>query len=301
MAGPGAGESLVIVVQGIGADARLELDPPVIVGRGADADVQLRHPLISRRHAELTTTPDGHVLVRDLETTNGTVANGELLRAQTLDCGWSAAIQIGPYELLVTPAAPGAASTAIFATEGESRSSATTTLLFSDIVDSTRINVGLGDHAWRALRAEHDAIVRRAVAAHRGRQVKSMGDGFMLAFPSAADGLAAATCIQRALAARNAGTEHPLVVRMGLHVGEAMMDADDLVGAHVAFAARVATHAAGGEVLASDMVVSLVRQLGTFRFGPSRTIRAKGWDEPQVVHPLRWDEGATPHESQHAG
>jgi class 3 adenylate cyclase len=300
MAGPDAVESLVIVVRGIGADARLELDPPVVVGRGADADVQLRHPLISRRHAELTTTADGHVLVRDLETTNGTVANGERLQAQALDCGWSAVVQIGPYELLVAPAAPGVASTAIFATDVGSRSSATTTLLFSDIVDSTRINVGLGDHAWRALRAEHDAIVRRAVAAHRGRQVKSMGDGFMLAFPSAADGLAAATCIQRALAARNGGAEHPLVVRMGLHVGEAVVDADDFVGAHVAFAARLATHATGGEVLVSDLLVSLVGQLGTFRFGPSRAIRAKGWEQPQVVYPLRWEEEA-PSDASHAG
>ena len=86
---------------------------------------------------------------------------------------------------------------------------------------------------------EHNAIVRQQLAAHGGYEVKSMGDGFMLAFGSALEGLRCAIGMQRAFAEHNAAAAEPVAVRIGLHTGEAIREADDFFGSHVNLAARV--------------------------------------------------------------
>ncbi|MEE9284704.1 MAG: adenylate/guanylate cyclase domain-containing protein, partial [Dehalococcoidia bacterium] len=121
----------------------------------------------------------------------------------------------------------------------------TVTILFSDIEGSTAMTERLGDQAWLKLLRGHNATVREQVAAHEGFEVKSEGDGFMLAFGSARKALECAVDIQRAFAERNESADEPIQVRIGLHTGEAIKEADpdgqaDFYGKNVILAARIA-------------------------------------------------------------
>lgn len=132
-------------------------------------------------------------------------------------------------------------------------SDGTITLLFSDIADSTELNRRLGDDAFARLLASHDQVVSRLVHQHGGRVVKTQGDGFMAAFH---DPVQAARCALRLRddLADHDGVGHPLALRIGLHTGAAVTTDADVFGESVAFAARVASDAGGGEVVASDAV-----------------------------------------------
>lgn len=159
----------------------------------------------------------------------------------------------------------------------------TVTLLFSDIENSTPLNEQLGDAKWMELLRAHNAIIDAEVKAHHGYVVKTMGDGYMVAFKGAADGLRCAIAIQEAMTGRNDG----LRVRIGLHTGEMTRAGDDFFGRHVNLAARVAGHAVGGEVLVSGVVHELVAGQGfTFVDGGERTM--KGFEEPVRVWAVRW-------------
>jgi eukaryotic-like serine/threonine-protein kinase len=96
------------------------------------------------------------------------------------------------------------------------------------------------------------------VNAHGGFEVKSEGDGFMVAFQSAGKALACAAAIKRALLARNDGATEPVKVRMGLHAGEVIKEGEDFFGRNVIMAARVASQASDGEILTSGVVKALL-------------------------------------------
>ncbi|MGH2837383.1 MAG: protein kinase domain-containing protein, partial [Thermoleophilaceae bacterium] len=126
----------------------------------------------------------------------------------------------------------------------------TVTIMFSDIQDSTVLTERLGDRLWLELLGEHDRIVREQLERHDGYEVKSQGDGFMLAFASARSAIHCAIAIQRELAAlREKNPEQPLHVRIGLHAGEVIRDRDDFFGKNVILAARIGARATGGQVL----------------------------------------------------
>jgi DNA-binding CsgD family transcriptional regulator len=135
---------------------------------------------------------------------------------------------------------------------------------------------------------EHNTIVRDQLAAHGGYEVKSMGDGFMLAFASAAAGLRCAVGLQEALASRNTTAEVPLQVRVGLHTGEAVREAGDFFGNDVNRAARIAGTAGGGEILVSPLLRDLVQESGKFRFDRPRTVQLKGFPPSQQVVRVLW-------------
>ena len=130
------------------------------------------------------------------------------------------------------------------------------TVLFTDIVDSTRRATELGDRRWRDLMARHEAIVRDRLARFRGHEVKTLGDGFLSRF----DG--AARAIRCAAAIRDAVLPLGLELRAGLHTGEVEVVEDDVHGIAVAIAARVAATAAPGEVIVSRTVRDLVAGSG---------------------------------------
>lgn len=130
------------------------------------------------------------------------------------------------------------------------------TVLFTDIVGSTMRAAALGDQPWGDLLAEHDLIVRGCLARHRGREIKSVGDGFLALF----DGPARAVRAARAIVAEV--TALGLEVRAGLHTGEVELVGDDVAGLAVHIAARVMGEAAGGEVMASSTVHDLVAGSG---------------------------------------
>ncbi|GAB4327229.1 MAG: hypothetical protein Kow0010_10710 [Dehalococcoidia bacterium] len=164
----------------------------------------------------------------------------------------------------------------------------TVTLMFTDIVDSTALTQRLGDSTWVSLLHEHNAIVERAVNEHRGHVVKTMGDGFMVAFPSARDGLRCAIAIQRAIASRNDSVDEPIDVRMGLHTGEPVQEAGDFFGTHVNLAARIGAVAAGGEILVSSLLAQLVQPSGDFELEPGTTMTLKGLAGTHQVHRVAW-------------
>ena len=169
-------------------------------------------------------------------------------------------------------------------------SDGTVTLMFSDIEGSTAINERLGDARWVELLREHNSIVRGQAAAHGGFEVKSQGDGFMIAYDSARRALACAAAIQRAFASRNeARSDQPLRVRIGLHTGEVIREGDDFFGRHVALAARVAAQARGGEVLASSLLRELTEGAPDLRFDNGREAELKGLDGTHRVFSLQWE------------
>jgi class 3 adenylate cyclase len=164
----------------------------------------------------------------------------------------------------------------------------TVTILFSDIEGSTEMTERLGDQKWMELLSEHNAIVREQVAAHDGFEVKSQGDGFMLAFQSARRALQCAAEIQRAFARRNESAEEPIRVRMGLHTGEAIKDGDDFFGKHVNLAARIAGQASGGEILVSSLLKELTDSGGDIPFGEEREVELKGLSGSHRVYEVVW-------------
>ena len=127
-------------------------------------------------------------------------------------------------------------------------------------------------------------MVREAADKHRGFVVKSQGDGFMLAFPSAASALRASLDMRDRISAGFEGL--PIRIRAGLHSGEAIKHDDDFYGKTVVVAARISALALGDEILASNLVYALSRSLGTFKFGNSRTASLKGLDGTFELHPV---------------
>jgi class 3 adenylate cyclase len=131
-----------------------------------------------------------------------------------------------------------------------------TTVLFTDLVDSTRRAAAMGDAAWRDLLDRHDAVVRRRLACFRGDEVVSTGDGFLATF----DGPARA--VRCALAITAAVRELGLEVRVGVHTGEVELRGSNVGGLGVHIGARVASLAGPGEVLVSYTVKGLVAGAG---------------------------------------
>ena len=130
------------------------------------------------------------------------------------------------------------------------------TVLFTDIVDSTRLTSDLGDTLWRDLLEAHHAVVRHELAVYRGQEVKSTGDGFHALF----DGPARA--IRCGCAIRESTTQIGMSVRVGMHTGECEIRSDQIEGVAVHIAARVAALAEGGEVLVSQTVKDMVAGAG---------------------------------------
>jgi class 3 adenylate cyclase/pimeloyl-ACP methyl ester carboxylesterase len=130
------------------------------------------------------------------------------------------------------------------------------TVLFTDIVASTERAAGLGDKAWRALLDTHHGIVRGQLARHRGREIKTAGDGFLATFDGPARAIRCASAISDAV--RPLGIE----VRAGLHTGECELMGDDVGGIAVHIGARVVAEAAPSEVLVSSTVKDLVAGSG---------------------------------------
>jgi len=153
----------------------------------------------------------------------------------------------------------------------------TVTILFSDIEGSTVLNERLGDVRWLELLRAHNRIIREHVQACGGFEVKSQGDGFMIAFPSARRAIQCARAIQDAMVRDLAGhPDGPIRVRIGLHTGEAIREESDFYGKNVVVAARIADEAQGGEILASSVVKQLTESAGDVGFEDAREVELAG-------------------------
>lgn len=149
------------------------------------------------------------------------------------------------------------------------------TVLFTDIVGSTERAAELGDGGWRRLVERHDALMREEVERHRGRFVKSLGDGMLATF----DGPSRA--ISAAIAIRDGIRELDLELRAGLHTGECeLLAGDDIGGLAVHIGARITSLAAPGEVIVSSTVRDLI-------VGSGQALTDRGEHELKGV-PGRW-------------
>jgi class 3 adenylate cyclase len=146
------------------------------------------------------------------------------------------------------------------------------TVLFTDIVGSTKRSAALGDREWIVLRRRHDEIVREELAHYRGREIKTMGDGFLATFEGPARGVLCARVIADRI--RALGIE----IRAGLHTGEVEFEGDDIAGISVTIGARVSALAGASEVLVSRTVRDLTAGSG-FTFEDAGEHELKGVPE----------------------
>jgi class 3 adenylate cyclase len=162
------------------------------------------------------------------------------------------------------------------------------TVLFTDIVDSTALTQTLGDEAAMALLGVHDTIVRDALSASGGREVKHTGDGIMAAFISTAGAVRCAIQIQRELDKHaQANPERPLKVRVGAAAGEPVEQHNDLFGSTVQLACRLCEHAAPEQILVSNAIAELCIGKG-LRFEDLGEVALKGFGHPVRVHAAAW-------------
>ena len=160
------------------------------------------------------------------------------------------------------------------------RDSGVRTVMFTDIVGSTEMCSRHGDEVAIAMLGVHDRIVREALAANHGREVKHTGDGIMAAFHSPACAVRGACQIQRGLTDHNGnGAAHPVIVRIGITAGEPVSQADDLFGSTVQLAARLCAQAEPGQILVSNVVADLCIGKG-IKFHDTGHAHLKGFDAP---------------------
>ncbi|HEY5026057.1 MAG TPA: adenylate/guanylate cyclase domain-containing protein [Acidimicrobiales bacterium] len=128
------------------------------------------------------------------------------------------------------------------------------TVLFTDLVGSTELAAALTLEAGGELRRKHFSMLRQAIAASGGTEVKSLGDGVMVVFPVASAALSCAVAMQQAVDRDNASAERPLGLRIGLSTGEVIGETDDYFGDPVIEAPRLCAQADGGQILVTDLV-----------------------------------------------
>ncbi len=170
------------------------------------------------------------------------------------------------------------------ASETAERGRSVATVLFTDLVGHTEMMSRLGDERGRDVLREHERITRETLAAHGGKEVKTMGDGFMASFASVTRAVECAIALQRSFAGHEG---EPLSVRVGLNAGEPIEEDGDLFGATVILASRIAAKAAGGEILVADTVRGLCSGKG-FLFADRGEFVAKGFEEPVRVYEISW-------------
>src|SRR5215831_1000387 len=135
----------------------------------------------------------------------------------------------------------------------------TLTFLFTDIEGSTALLRRVGEDAYARLLGDHHALIRSVLAAHDGRELNTLGDGFFAAFSSPRACVAAVVAMQQALEGHGWPAGERVRVRMGVHTGEASDTAVGPVGLDIHRAARVAAVAHGGQVLVSETAAALAR------------------------------------------
>jgi class 3 adenylate cyclase len=162
------------------------------------------------------------------------------------------------------------------------------TVLFTDVVNSTTLTQSLGDEAALAILGVHDAIVRDALSALGGREVKHTGDGIMACFISPAGAVRCAIQIQRELDKHaKANPDRPLKVRVGAAAGEPVEQHNDLFGSTVQLASRLCAHAQPEQILVSNAIAELCIGKG-LSFQDVGEVTLKGFGSPVRAHAAAW-------------
>ena len=167
------------------------------------------------------------------------------------------------------------------------------TIVFTDIVESTRLTQQLGDARAMAMVRAHDEVVRWSLARHQGSEVKHTGDGLMVAFRSVVDAIRSAVEVQQRIAAEHQTDAIPVQVRIGMAAGEPVTEAGDLFGASVQLAARLCARADPGTILVAGAVHDLALGKG-FQFRARGRLRLKGFDSAVQAFEVAWHPGSAP-------
>jgi class 3 adenylate cyclase len=164
------------------------------------------------------------------------------------------------------------------------------TILFTDVEGSTSLTQRLGDAKAQEVLRTHNRIVRDALKAHAGSEIKHTGDGIMASFASASRALECAIAMQRAFAEHSESAEEPIRVRVGLNAGEPIAEEADLFGTAVQLAARICAHADPGQILAPIVVRELAAGKG-FLFSDLGAVALRGFEDPVRLYEVRWRQG----------
>ena len=167
----------------------------------------------------------------------------------------------------------------------------TVTVVFTDLVASTELLSRVGEETADRLRREHFGLLRAALAAAGGREVKNLGDGLMVAFDGVGSALSCTVAMQQAITARPPSVE-PLAIRVGVAVGDAEEEDGDYFGLPVVEAARLCAAAGGGEILVTDMVRLLSQSRRGFDLESVGALELKGLDGPTQAFRVLWEPAA---------
>ena len=163
-------------------------------------------------------------------------------------------------------------------------------IMFTDIVDSTKITARLGDRVATEMIRAHDSIVRRGLNASGGREVKHTGDGIMASFIATAAAVDCAITVQQGFARYNRGNAEPIHIRIGLDCGEPVEDSNDLFGSTVQLAARLCSAASRDQILVSE---NIYRECGCQNIlQPLKPRRLKGFSQAVQSFQCAWSATA---------
>ncbi|GAC1314427.1 MAG: hypothetical protein NVSMB16_11150 [Acidimicrobiales bacterium] len=173
---------------------------------------------------------------------------------------------------------------------------ATAAFLFCDLVGSTEAAVSGGEDAGDRLRWRCFSILRKAVVAAGGTEVKTTGgdrDGLLVWFPSAVSALDCAVAMQQGMErGRQQGGGSLPALRVGLSVGDAMYEADDWFGLPLVEASRLCDHATAGQILATAVTVAVAGRRGSHTAEPIGDLQLKGLDETTPTSEIQWRTAA---------
>ncbi|MGH9276366.1 MAG: ATP-binding protein [Acidimicrobiales bacterium] len=164
----------------------------------------------------------------------------------------------------------------------------TTSVVFTDLVGSTELSARLGPVAAQEVRSAHFGLLRDAVAATGGSEVKNLGDGLMVVYPSLGGALDGAVAMQQNIEEHNRKATEPLGVRIGVSNGDATEEDGDFFGEPIVEAARLCAMANGGQIVTTEVVQLQARRTG-HRFVPLGAVELKGLPEPVEAYEVAWE------------
>jgi class 3 adenylate cyclase len=147
----------------------------------------------------------------------------------------------------------------------------------------------LGDERGRQVLREHEQITREVLTDHAGVEVKTMGDGFMASFASVTKSVDCSIALQRAFAKRNDMASEPILVRVGLNVGEPIEEDGDLFGSTVIMASRITAKAGAGEILIAEPMRHLLSGKN-YVYSDHGEALLKGFEDAVRLYEVRWQD-----------
>lgn len=163
----------------------------------------------------------------------------------------------------------------------------TTTILFSDLVGSTELLQRAGDDDAQRIFKAHYQLLRDAVSANGGAEVKSLGDGLMVAFASTADAVRCAITMQQA--SRRPVSGERVTIRVGINAGDALRDEGDYFGTAVVTARRLCDRAGPGQILCSAVIEGLLAGRQAFSFRDLGELELKGLTAPVATREVIYE------------